>query len=130
MSEPVRPAQFEFTEAQNQVFKDLGRRMTAVGNLILVFGVLTLLAALVASTRGGGGAVSGVIWCVFGSWTAKAGKGFTAIAATEGNDIDHLMGALDQLRQLYKAMYGLFISGLVLIVLAIVLGVVVAAGKF
>jgi hypothetical protein len=129
MSAPVRPTQFEFTDAQNQVFRDLGKRMTTVGNLILAFGALALLASLAASAKGGGGVVSGVLWCIFGHWTSKAGKGFTAIATTQGSDIDHLMGALDHLRQLYKTMYGLFLSGLVVIVAFIVVAIVVAAGK-
>jgi hypothetical protein len=130
MTEPVGPAQFEFTEAQNQVFQELGKRMTTVGNLIMVFGALTVLGAIGLAAKGGGGSVvSGVLWLVFGSWTANAGKSFTAIATTQGSDIDHLMHALDQLRQLYKATYRLLLTGVVVILLVFVAAFLVVLAK-
>ncbi|MDB5099373.1 MAG: hypothetical protein JWM80_3794 [Cyanobacteria bacterium RYN_339] len=125
MSDVVGPAQFEFTEAHNQVFRELGKRMSTVGTLTMVFGALTVLASVVTAAKGGGSSVvSGVLWLVFGSWTQNAGKAFTAIATTQGNDVDHLMLALEHLRKLYKAMYGLLITGVILAAVVFVIAIV------
>jgi uncharacterized membrane protein YiaA len=103
---------YEFSSSQNELIGDLAKKMTfvatlsiVVGIVILIFGIITLIAAF-AEPSGFPEAINmliqGIFFLLIGTWTRKAGLGFKGIITTAGSDIENLMGALGELRKLYR----------------------------
>jgi hypothetical protein len=100
-----RPTSYEFSEAQNLVFKTLSMRMRLFGVVVLLEGLLLLAGAaflhlkldqpfaLVAIL-----ALSGVYLIVLGGPKLGVASSFNSILETSRNDIDHLMKALSGLQ--------------------------------
>ncbi|MDW8200433.1 MAG: hypothetical protein RML75_04390 [Cyanobacteriota bacterium SKYGB_h_bin112] len=114
--------EYEFSDSQNELIRDLSGKMNLFSIIMLVVGILGILAGLAAVARGGLlGAVQGITNAVVGLLTMRAAKSFKLIVETEGRDIENLMAALGELRNLYTfqivliilAFIGGFIIGLV-----------------
>jgi hypothetical protein len=141
----VPSSTYEFSPSQNELVGNLAKKMRLVGLVTIVFGVLALLAGIVHAV----GLVSNeaartdmaipmtvamflyaFVYLCFGVWTRQAGNGFYGIAATQGNDIGHLMNALANLRKIYTVMYALIIIALIAYAIMVVLVVIgLFAGK-
>jgi hypothetical protein len=92
--------------------------------LMAVFALLTqFFAGLIV------GAETAVVLFI-GIWSFQAAKSFRQIVDTKGNDMMHLMNALESLRKLYNLQFWLLIAGLVIFVLAIVIVMAVGVGAF
>lgn len=113
---------YEFSDSQNELIRDLSGKMNSFSIIMLVVGILGILAGLAAIAKGGLlGAVQGITNTVVGVLTMRAAKSFRLIVETEGRDIENLMAALGELRNLYMfqivliilAFIGGFIIGLV-----------------
>jgi len=128
------PAQYEFTDDQNVVIRTLGKHMSDLGGflqllgvLYVVLGVLQLVGGFMepAASRAAslGYAISALVYFVIGRWTRTAGVSVTNVATTTGNDLQHLMTALDQLRKLYGTMVTLIKVVFVLMILGFVIAV-------
>jgi len=101
----------------------VGLFLLAMGLLIIAIGVVVVFHA--------GPIISGALACVVGLWTQRASMSFKSVVQTEGQDITHLMDALDDLRKLYSLQYWLLILGLVLAtagLLAAIMGYVEIVG--
>ncbi len=114
---------YEFTAEQNAVIRDLGRKMQGVGIFMIVLGVLSLAGFAVGLL---GPRAPNLVWIpiaafflLIGLWTVRAAREFRQVAETEGQDIPHLMTALEELRKFYTLHFWLFVVYLVLIVLTI-----------
>jgi hypothetical protein len=114
---------YEFTREQNAVIRDLARKMHGVGIFMLVLGALSLVGFVAGFL---GSKTPSLAWFpiavflqVIGLWTVRAGREFRQVAATEGQDIQHLMTALAELKKFYTLHFWLFVVYLVLIVLTI-----------
>lgn len=126
---------YEFTEAQNLTFGVLASRMKFLGILNLVFAVfIGLFAILVLFSSPLTIVVSGpqvAMFVVLGLWMMNASSSFRMIVETHGQDITHLMTAMDALRKLYNLQFWLTIAVLIVFVvgflLAISMGVFAAA---
>ncbi len=115
-------AGYEFTPAQDQVMADLAKKMSLVGKVLLVFGVIGVIAGLLLITSGGVGAlIQGTLNIFIGLWTARASRSFSAIVETKGNDIHHLMNAMENLSKRYGLEYYIIIIALILLVIFIVI---------
>jgi len=100
-----RPATYEFSEAQNVVFKTLAMRMRLFGVIVLLEGLLLLAGAaflhlkldqpfaLVAIL-----ALSGVYFIVLGGPKLGVASSFNSILETSRNDVEYLMKALKGLQ--------------------------------
>jgi len=66
--------------------------------------------------------IQGIVQIIIGFWTNKAASAFKQIVATQGNDIENLMGALRELRKLYTLSTGFTLS--VILWHSVVLGIV------
>jgi hypothetical protein len=134
MSEVVGPrrevAAYEFDDGQNKIIAQLGKRMKLVGHVLIAFGGLVMLAGLSSGGRGGfsGVAINAVVFILMGLWTRRAGQGFQNVVKTDGDDINHLMDALDQLRKLYGILYGVAMTAAVIMGLIFV-GTMMVAGR-
>lgn len=134
-------SEYEFSSSQNELIGDLAKKMSfvailsiAAGIVVLIFGIITLVAAFAEPVRFSEAInmlIQGIFFLLIGTWTRKAGLGFKRIVTTAGSDIENLMGALGELRKLYTLQYWLVILLLVFVILGIVAGIIlgfVAAG--
>jgi hypothetical protein len=126
-AKPAGPG-FEFTLMQDEVIRSLSKKMKFVGFFYIIASALVGLAGVGFMFVN---AWIGLFYMILltpelliGIWTLNAGKSFRLIVDTKGQDVPHLMNALNALRKLYTMMFWILIIGLVFMVLAIV-GVIV-----
>jgi len=112
--------EYEFSDGQNVVIRELAQKMQFVSYLLIAVGVLQILTILLGNVAG---LIQGIIGISIGIWTNKAAGAFKQIVQTRGNDISNLMSALRELRKLYTLQYWLWIVGLVFIALGIALAI-------
>ncbi|MBI3005606.1 MAG: hypothetical protein HYY49_09360 [Ignavibacteriales bacterium] len=126
---------YEFTDAQNMTFGVLASRMKFLGILNMVFAVcIGLFAILALFSSPLTIVVSGpqvAMFIVLGLWMMNASSSFRMIVETHGQDISHLMTAMESLRKLYNLQFWLTIAVLVVFVIgflfALSMGVFAAA---
>ncbi len=127
---------YEFDNSQNNLFRDLAKKMKYVGILSQIGGVLSLVIGIIVAIvwlfiqkeevpigSGISGIIQGIILLLIGRWNVRAAGGFQLIVKTSGKDIDNLMHAMSQLRKLYTLQYGLAIFALVVIGIAAVISI-------
>ena len=128
---------YEFDASQNELFKDISKKMSLVGTLSLIGGILSLVMGIFVTIvwlfiqkdnvhirNGINGIIQGGFLLLIGNWTSKAAQGFLRIVKTTDNDIENLMGALGELRKLYTLQYNLAIIGIVFIAFIFVLSII------
>jgi hypothetical protein len=121
---------YEFNTAQNEVIEALGWKMRLVGLIVLIFGLLNLVNAILIQVLfyqisnekipadvmqqlanigqqdrwilTGYLAVVGLVFVCVGYWTRSAGGSFAQIATTKGRDIGHLMEGFKTLHKMYS----------------------------
>lgn len=121
-SEPVRsvppPIEYEFGQKQNELVGALAGRMSFVGTMMIVFGVLLDVLGLISIfvlhiQETGAGAlwniIAGASLLAVGFWTRGAAERFQRIVDTEGKDVSNLMIALEELFRIYSLQRILFI---------------------
>ncbi|MGD1806568.1 hypothetical protein ACP6PL_14165 [Dapis sp. BLCC M126] len=114
--------QYEFDSSQNELILDLSNKMRFVSYFLIAGGVLSGIIGLLSLNAGV--IIPAVVDIIIGVWTLKAASSFKLIVDTEGNDIVNLMGALGELRKLYRLQYWLLIITLVFLAIALVIGIV------
>lgn len=139
---------YEFTAEQNELIGGLGRKMKLVGLILLIFGALNLINAFLAQLLfvhldnelvpadvreqffqvgqrerwlfTGYVAVIGIVFLCVGAWTRAAGDSFSRIAATAGQDVNHLLEGFKTLHKMYSliavALVAAIFAGVVLVV--------------
>jgi hypothetical protein len=127
----VKAPTYEFTPAQDSIIRALSQKMNFVGYFYIVVSALVGLGGLALLFVN---AFVGLFYMVLltpelliGIWTLTAGKSFRAVVDTRGQDIPHLMTALDSLRKLYTLTFWILIIGLVFMVIAIVAAILMVS---
>ncbi|MBL4847594.1 MAG: hypothetical protein JKY65_18910 [Planctomycetes bacterium] len=135
----TNPAEYEFTEPQNEIFKGLVRNMKRSGAVVGITGMILLAYQIVdhlelslSEVRPMAiGYLDLTVWCllavvgvIVGGLLIKATRAFTAVIETEGNDIKHLMEGLTSLRGVFKLIFVTASAGSALLTLSFVLLVV------
>jgi hypothetical protein len=97
---------FEFTDIHNLVFDVLARRMKLASfvffALALSCAVFAVRAGVVYNTYNALiGVVATIISAAMGLWTMRAAGRVGLIVSTEGDDLSHLMTAVQELRKLF-----------------------------
>ena len=114
---PAGSPQYEFTYSENSVIANLGSKMSFVGLFMLGIGLFFFVSGIVRLVQSHYLDVSllflSLLFIVVGIWTHRAGREFRSVAETQGKDISHLMGALDNLLKFYTLLYLLFFVALV-----------------
>jgi hypothetical protein len=114
---PAASPQYEFGEAENATIGNLGSKMSFVGLFMLGIGLFffgTCLVRWVQSQELEVGVLFlALLFIVVGIPTHRAGREFRLVADTQGKDISHLMGAIENLLRLYRLFYYLFFIALV-----------------
>ena len=117
---PVAPAvssRYEFSYSENSIIGNLGSKMSFVGLFMLGIGLFLFVSVIIRWVQSHHLEVAllflTLLLIVVGIWTHRAGREFRRVAETQGKDISHLMGALENLLKLYTLLYLLFFIALV-----------------
>ncbi|MEM9305249.1 MAG: hypothetical protein AAGE01_24285 [Pseudomonadota bacterium] len=90
---------YEFTKEQDVVVDRAASWMRLSGRLSLGIGLLVGLPLLAGEYLV---LPAAAFLIVIGTWTVRASKSFQRVTTTDGNDIQHVLDALDNLRKLYQ----------------------------
>jgi hypothetical protein len=112
---------FEFNSEQGKLIGDLGRAMRVVGLVSLAYALAAITLMAVACWRAKMLAIdlSPILGIFLGLWAISGGRSFMDVAATEGNDIPHLMVALGKLRNIFRLIAILMVIALVVAALVL-----------
>jgi hypothetical protein len=114
---PAGSPQYEFSYTENSIIGNLGSKMSFVGLFMLGIGVFFFVSVIIRWVQSHylevGLLFLTLLFIVVGIWTHRAGREFRSVAETEGKDISHLMGAIENLLKLYTLLYILFFIALV-----------------
>jgi hypothetical protein len=122
--------QYEFNETQNQVISNLAHKMKFVSFFLVAIALLKLGFAIVLFTQQMNyvapldGLITGMIYLLLGIWGIKAAGSFQQVVDTEGNDIDHLMNALGNLKNVVSLAYWLLVIFLLVFIIGIIAAIV------
>src|SRR5262249_42025412 len=116
--------QYEFSETENSIISNLGSRMSFIGLFMLGIGVLSFLTVMRRWFQFQFQDLE-ILLLLFvtlllipiGIWTNGAGREFRSVADTEGKDISHLMGALENLLKLCTVVYIILLISLIFAVI-------------
>jgi hypothetical protein len=97
---------YEFADAHKDSFRALAASMSFVGVCTMLFGVLLGVFFAGALYEGFpalalGTAASSALCLLLAWWTVSAGRSLSALVATRGHDVEHLMQAVSQFRRLF-----------------------------
>jgi hypothetical protein len=110
--------QYEFKPQENKIIGELAGKMHFVGLFLLAIGLLVIAIGVVPMDHRVvfhvGPIISGALTALVGLWTQRASVSLKSVVYTEGNDISHLISALEDLRKLYSLQFWLLILALVL----------------
>lgn len=126
------PDEYEFDPQQNSTITSLAGAMKFVAIIEILLGALYAVLALMAFFAGALGnllvySVISVSQIVLAWMLHRAADHFRAVVETRGNDVAHLMGALDQLRQHFVTKKIIYLIAIALFVIGFALVFVLAA---
>lgn len=119
---------YEFSEDQNKVIKRLRANMIFVGIFILLLGAFFgigdlyywITAENLSIVKLVFIAVVTLVTIIMGVFTLTSSKSFGQVFKTEGNDVDHLMKAMDKLATWFGILTFVIIVALAIVVLGAV----------
>jgi hypothetical protein len=131
MAEP----QYEFNEAQEEIFLELSEKISIVSTFFIMIGLFRLsigiLVGIFAHDMGIGigldSIIDGAFYFFIGFLGKKVTKDFKKIVDTQGNDIDYLMSALNELRKGVGLAFWLLIFSAMVWVAVVIHGIINAA---
>ena len=128
--------QYEFNEAQNRVIQGLSEKMKFVSIFLIVVGLLQVVGGILPAVLsqsvdaiGFESIIGGFIYILIGVWGAGAANSFRQVVDTEGNDIDHMMSALGDLKKAATITYWLLIIFIVLLVAGVIFGLMASGAN-
>lgn len=127
---PDATPEYEFNESQNRILQRLAQEMrwvalgfSLLGLLYLVQTVAMIPSALKFSSLWLPALMLGIVTtflvCI-GTWTSKASASLKNVVSSQGNDIQHLMQAMDNLRKKYSVLGFVIKLYLVFVILALI----------
>lgn len=124
--------EFEFGQAENQVFTGLAAAMRFVGGGSVVLAAVMILSALAGAALAGmrampytvGQAVGAAVMVISGVWLRGAARSIEQIVKTEGSDVSHLMGAMRDLARMFTLQRMVLIASFAVGALALVASVI------
>jgi hypothetical protein len=121
---PTSSGEYEFSDSENIVLRELAASMSFVGTFNVIGGILLVLLGVLAMFGVGPLAliyiVQGIVNFLVGIWTRSSAGAFLRVVQTEGNDIANMMQALGDLRRVYNLQKIVIIVTLVFVALGIV----------
>lgn len=128
---------YEFSTSQNSLIRDLAQKMQFVSYFLILLGILDSLFGMFSLIREftlthngvGNLLIQGIVKILIGVWTGNASRSFKLIVETQGSDIENLMGALGELRKLYRLQYWLILIAVVFTAIALVVAMILNPGS-
>ena len=122
---------YEFSDMENQIIDKAAGRARTWGIISIVLGALQLLGTLGAVANPGFIVYlpQGIIAIIIGTTFLGAGNSLKAVVETQGNDIPHMMTAVQKLGSAFFIQIVVTIIGVVLVALALVLVFFIAAAS-
>jgi len=113
-SPPTPQWGYEFKSAEDEVIGGLARWVGIFAWFSLIAGMVMAAGGLLTAPAGLLNVVGGSVYIFIGMWLRGAGKSLQSVVTTEGDDIAHLMSALENLRSAFMAMVVLVGVGIIL----------------
>lgn len=109
---------FEFSDAHNMVFDGLAKAAMVVAIVELILALASavpgIMALVVLNTPIVAKAfIQVLVFAAMGLWTLRAAKYIKLIVSTEGDDIEHLMSAVREIRKLFLMQVVVFLVMLI-----------------
>jgi hypothetical protein len=128
------PEQYEFTTRQNAVIGPLAKDMVWVAIPLEIVGILYgigMIVSVIRAFRDPHFIIQAVLiglamlfYLALGIWTTRSARAFKQIVSTQGQDINHLMDALDNLRRMYGLLSLIVKIYVAVAVVAVVVGLI------
>jgi hypothetical protein len=114
---------YEFNDAENAIIDKTASRAKIVGTISAIIGVLQVLAScgMVANASLAAQLPTGIIALVVGITFVGVGNALKSVVQTQGNDLMHLMQALQKLGSAFMIQIVAWIIGAVAIALVTVI---------
>jgi len=130
--EAVQPSSYEFGPKENETVGKAARWIGFWAWVSIGAGIVSGVAGLFAPDPGDriGGLITGGIYVLIGIYFRSAAGSMQSVVTTRGNDVAHLMSALDRLASAFKVMGVLVIVmvSALLLLLLVAGGAMVASG--
>lgn len=122
---PPQPSSHEFGPHENQIIGKAGKWIGYWSWIAIVSGALMIIGGILDSEDLIAGLIMGGVYIGVGAYFRGAASAMSDVVSTAGNDVQHLMTALDRLSSAFKVMVLLVLIGAVL---ALVAGIAFAVG--
>ena len=130
--EAAGPSSYEFGPAENETVGKAARWIGFWAWVSIGAGIVSGVAGFLGAESGDliGGLITAAIYILIGVYFHSAAGSMRSVVTTSGNDIAHLMSALDRLASAFKVMGVLviFMVAALLMLLVVAGGVAVAGG--
>lgn len=112
---------YEFSAAENQVLGKTAFWVTWWAWIAIIGGLITAVSGIFTMPGGIVSLVGGGISLLLGMYFRDSAKAMRNVVETAGNDITHLMMAMEKLGSAFKVYVIMFIIGMVLFIGAMIL---------
>lgn len=127
MTSASPPRNYEFSAPENVVIRQLIDAMRFVAAASLALGAFDLLlgaAGLLTQGRAAlgpalGNFVQSLVFVLIGVWLQRAVDAFNKVVETTGDDVTHLLNALNELTRVFSLQRTVFVLALIVTVLSI-----------
>jgi hypothetical protein len=103
--------QYEFNPKENAIIGHLASNLGFLGSVVLTFGLVVLMVGVLNAHAGM--VLSSVIFLCTGIFTLTASASLRSVVTTQGNDIAHLVAALEYLRRACTIFFWIILLGIV-----------------
>lgn len=117
---------YEFNAAEDEVIAGMARWTRIFSWFALLSGIVLAVGGLLTLPAGVLNVVGGSVYIFIGMWFQGAAKSLRNVVDTEGDDIAHLMSALENLRSAFMAM--VVLVGIGILIATVVAGIVAGGG--
>jgi hypothetical protein len=119
-------ARYEFSASENATISGTARWIRIFSWFSIVAGVLMAISGIFTMPVGIVNLVVGALYLVIGMWFRGAAESLSSVVHTAGNDITHLMTAMDKLGSAFRAIVMITAVALTLMLLASIFAAVTA----
>lgn len=122
MENPALSAGYEFDSSEEGVIGDAARWVAIWAWFAMIAGAIVALTGVFTLPGGLGEVAIGAVYLIIGFFFRGAGSSLKSVVETEGDDIAHLLSALDNVGSAFKIMVIVTAIGLILGIIAGVMG--------
>ena len=123
-------AQYEFNTTQNEVLGKASRWITLFAWTMIVSSVIMTIGGVFSEDEGAISAlIAAAVYFIIGMNFRSSARSMNKVVQTEGNDIDHLVTAVDDLGDAFQIMGILILVGVTMVAASLVIfGAMYATG--